>query len=266
MIHACVPWRLTAGGPTKAAVFTFGAVSAGNQCAGAWPDSVFDRYICRGAPFESAQPYNAADSNNCRAIPRYNTGARGFAYVNKDMTSLARAVRLNPTVIAVYASNWHGLAAGWVRNCGEPRGPSSPYVNHAGATRAHACGLMQLHVTSWHGTCNCASALTHALLLLLLCASACSFGDWLGWQRADEQWRELGLLADQEQLGHRLLQQRLHLGAQGLRRWHRALRHVHLPALDARHVMMSLLTCNLERRQSRVLLLRGRTCPRQQRA
>lgn len=80
--------------------------SAGNQCKGAWPDSVFDRYICKGAPFEAAQPYDALDSNTCRAIPRYNTGAVGFAYIDKDPTSLAKAVRRNPTVIAVDASNW----------------------------------------------------------------------------------------------------------------------------------------------------------------
>lgn len=144
-------------------------VRAGNQCSGAWPDSVFDRYICRGAPFESAQPYNANDGNTCRSIPRYNTGARGFAYVNKDVTSLARAVRLNPTVIAVYASNWHGLAAGWVRNCGEPRGASSPYVNHAGA-----CTCWYLWWRGKAAAChklasNMACVLMVPLPLLLLC-------------------------------------------------------------------------------------------------
>ncbi|KAF8066428.1 hypothetical protein HT031_002752 [Scenedesmus sp. PABB004] len=97
--------------------------TAGNQCGGAWPDSVFDRFTCRGAPFEAAQPYNAADGNVCRDIPRYNTGAAAWSYVPAagvptTTDILARSVRLNPTVIAVDASAWSGLAAGWVSNCG----------------------------------------------------------------------------------------------------------------------------------------------------
>lgn len=101
--------------------------TAGNQCNGAWPDSVFDRYICNGAPFEASQPYNANDGNNCRAIPRYITGATGFSYVPKDGASLAKSVFVNPTVIALDASRWNTFAAGWVRNCGE----SWSRLNHA---------------------------------------------------------------------------------------------------------------------------------------
>jgi hypothetical protein len=59
---------------------------------------------CAGAPFEASQPYNAHNGNNCRAIPRYNTGATGFAYVPKDRESLAKSVLVNPTVIAVDAT------------------------------------------------------------------------------------------------------------------------------------------------------------------
>jgi hypothetical protein len=68
--------------------------------------------ICAGAPFEVSQPYNAHDGNNCRAIPRYITGATGFAYVPKDRESLAKSVFVNPTVIAVDATRWNTFAAG----------------------------------------------------------------------------------------------------------------------------------------------------------
>ncbi|WIA22567.1 hypothetical protein OEZ86_009554 [Tetradesmus obliquus] len=96
----------------------------GDQCKGSWPDSVMDRYICRGAAFESALPYKAYDAGvyPCKpssSLPRYNTGAKSFMYVPPGTGTLARAVMKAPTVIGVDASNWQGLAAGWVRNCGE---------------------------------------------------------------------------------------------------------------------------------------------------
>jgi Papain family cysteine protease len=94
--------------------------ASGNQCRGAWPDSVFDYYGCQGTAFESSQPYNAHDGNTCRVISRYNPGSRTFGYVGRNTASLARAVYRNPTVIAVDARNWFGLAAGVVRRCNEP--------------------------------------------------------------------------------------------------------------------------------------------------
>jgi hypothetical protein len=74
-------------------------------------------HIHAGAPFESQQPYNANDGNNCRAITRYITGATGFAYVPKDRDSLAKSVFVNPTVIAVDASRWNTFAAGELLPC-----------------------------------------------------------------------------------------------------------------------------------------------------
>lgn len=101
----------------------------GNQCGGVWPDTVLDRYVCNGAAFESSAPYNALDTNRCSSsITRYNTGATGWAYVSPSNSgNLARSVRYNPTVIDVDARTWQGLAAGWVRNCGEPNNG----LNHA---------------------------------------------------------------------------------------------------------------------------------------
>jgi hypothetical protein len=49
----------------------------GNQCKGSWPDSVMDRYICKGGAFESALPYKAADNDMYKCsttLLRYNTG------------------------------------------------------------------------------------------------------------------------------------------------------------------------------------------------